>query len=154
MIFNTEITGKKVGSLTAVERLYVKDKKAYWLCKCDCGGEKIVRTESFNFGKVRSCGCLAKKMIANKEYEEVFYQIWQDMKQSCNNKKSPLYKECGEKGIKVCKDWESFLTFKKNMYKSYFILCEKHGVDNVLLKRIDKDKDYSWDNCTWKIKDE
>jgi len=30
-----------------------------WVCKCDCGNEKIVRSDSL--GKINSCGCLKKE---------------------------------------------------------------------------------------------
>ena len=28
-----------------------------WLCRCECGGEKRVRTSSLLSGQTRSCGC-------------------------------------------------------------------------------------------------
>jgi len=64
------IIGKKFGKLTVLEFLYTiqpteEDKKqdSYWLCKCDCGKEKIARRKSLvrpNKG-TKSCGCLLKK---------------------------------------------------------------------------------------------
>ncbi len=35
---------------------------SHWLCRCDCGNEKVVRGSSLKGMKVKSCGCLA---IAN-----------------------------------------------------------------------------------------
>jgi hypothetical protein len=37
------------------------DTAAYWLCKCDCGKEKIIRGYSLTSGKTKSCGCLSKE---------------------------------------------------------------------------------------------
>ena len=30
----------------------------YWLCKCQCGTVKTVRSDHLTSGKTRSCGCL------------------------------------------------------------------------------------------------
>ena len=32
-----------------------------WVCKCDCGNEKIVLTTQLTGGKTLSCGCLQKE---------------------------------------------------------------------------------------------
>lgn len=34
-----------------------KNKRFLWICKCDCGGEKILRLSTFKEGKITSCGC-------------------------------------------------------------------------------------------------
>ncbi len=69
------LIGIRFGRLVVVERAddYVTTKgKRYtqWLCKCDCGNEKIVRTTSLKSGDSKSCGCLMKESIlkSNKKY--------------------------------------------------------------------------------------
>lgn len=52
-----DITGRRYGKLTAVERIWINNKP-YWRCVCDCGGEKISEVRYLNNGKVNSCGCL------------------------------------------------------------------------------------------------
>jgi hypothetical protein len=37
-----DITNQKFGKLTAIKRAESKSGKTYWLCKCDCGNEKVV----------------------------------------------------------------------------------------------------------------
>lgn len=32
--------------------------QAYWLCRCECGNEKVIRGSSFIGGGTKSCGCL------------------------------------------------------------------------------------------------
>lgn len=41
-----DLTGKKFGRLTVLSR-YKENTRGYaqWLCKCDCGNTKIVRTD-------------------------------------------------------------------------------------------------------------
>lgn len=47
-------TGKRFGRLTVVKWV----GSGNWLCKCDCGNEKIVLTSSLMSGGTKSCGCL------------------------------------------------------------------------------------------------
>lgn len=58
-----DLTGKKFGWLTVIKREYPNAKWGHikWLCKCDCGNEKIILGDSFKYGKTKSCGCLNKK---------------------------------------------------------------------------------------------
>ena len=62
-----DLTGKKFGRLTVIKRSYSNREKrrAKWLCKCDCGKEKIIRGYSLRSGHTRSCGCLQKDTVAN-----------------------------------------------------------------------------------------
>lgn len=35
-----------------------KNKRVAWLCQCDCGTQKIVKSEELKSGNTKSCGCL------------------------------------------------------------------------------------------------
>lgn len=39
---------------------YTKNRKSYWLCRCDCGNETIVRSDQLKSGTTQSCGCYHK----------------------------------------------------------------------------------------------
>ena len=56
-----DLTGQRFGSLIAISRAARPDglisSGAYWLCKCDCGNEKIIMGKSLQQGKTKSCGC-------------------------------------------------------------------------------------------------
>ena len=60
-----DLTGKKFGRLTVIKRDYSRNNKrvrnAYWLCKCECGNEKIIRDDSLRKGLTKSCGCWARE---------------------------------------------------------------------------------------------
>ena len=59
--FNTlDITGQKFNMLVAIERTNQKTSKNdwLWLCKCECGNETLIPTNSLTSGHVCSCGCL------------------------------------------------------------------------------------------------
>ena len=46
------LTGQKFGRLTVIKRSYPNSKfrNAMWLCKCDCGKEKIVSSVNLKSG--------------------------------------------------------------------------------------------------------
>lgn len=52
-----DLTGQKFGRLIVVEYL----GKSKWLCKCNCGNEKVVRSDSLRDGATSSCGCYQKE---------------------------------------------------------------------------------------------
>lgn len=65
-----------------------KNRKALWLCKCDCGNEKeiIVRGSDLRRNHTKSCGCLQKEAVTDTG------------KQSYGNKSNRYYLS-GEYGI-------------------------------------------------------
>ena len=56
-----DYTGQKFGRLTAVEPVVRGDGVSVWRCRCDCGNEVLVRTQSMKTGHTKSCGCARKK---------------------------------------------------------------------------------------------
>jgi hypothetical protein len=66
-------------------------------------------------------------------------KVWASINQQCYNEKRPNYKYYGGKGIKV--EWLTFDEFYADMGKSF-----KEG---LFLSRIDKNANYSVDNCVW-----
>lgn len=75
-----DLTGKKFGRLTVIERDVKRDFEQYkngkngvhWLCKCDCGNPKILSITGYQLksGHTQSCGCYASEQIIkrNKMY--------------------------------------------------------------------------------------
>ena len=59
-----DLTGQKFGRLTIIKRNYPNDKfgKINWLCKCECGKEKVVVGNNLKNGNSKSCGCLRKEL--------------------------------------------------------------------------------------------
>ena len=59
-----DLTGKRFGKLLVVALLPERNKnrQTMWLCKCDCGGEKVVCSGHLCERKgTKSCGCLVDK---------------------------------------------------------------------------------------------
>ena len=51
--------GESFGKLKVVDKAGKNKRNEYlWLCKCECGGEKIIKSYNLKIGKTKSCGCL------------------------------------------------------------------------------------------------
>lgn len=68
------------------------------------------------------------------------YGVWLSMVARCKNPKGWSYKYYGGRGIKVCKEWEIFDNFLRDMGKS---------PDKMQLDRIDNSLGYNKENCRW-----
>tara|TARA_R110000868_G_scaffold290612_5_gene550824 strand:- start:553 stop:861 length:309 start_codon:yes stop_codon:yes gene_type:complete len=58
-----DMTGQRYGRLMAL-RLQPErglQNKTLWLCRCDCGCDAVVDTQSLRNGSTRSCGCLQRE---------------------------------------------------------------------------------------------
>lgn len=64
-----EMAGKRFGRLVVLRRAYVDSRKAWWLCKCDCGASHVVEGRRLRSGTTRSCGCLRAEIAAERMHE-------------------------------------------------------------------------------------
>jgi len=97
-----DLTGQKFGELTVDK--YMGQSK--WLCRCDCGKEKIVLCCNLRNGNTKSCGCKEGNLKHGHSQTKI-YNIWRDMNQRCNNKNNKGYKNYGKRKIKVCYRWSN-----------------------------------------------
>lgn len=146
-----DMTGYTKNHITVIEfaeqRMVGKAKKNFWRCKCDCGKEFLAEGSEIRTGHVTSCGCgigRMEKLNAHKMNKTLEYRSWNNMKQVCDNKNNPSYKNYGGKGISYSEDWADFRNFYADM--------GKRPVKSAKLERIDKTKNFTKDNCYWKRK--
>lgn len=150
--YNEDLTGKRHGRLTVIRK--ADTGISQWVCKCDCGKEKVLTP--YYFYTDLSCGCLERENaktlgrhnVTHGKANTRLYHTWCKMKERCNNPNIQFYYRYGGRGIKVCDEWnESF--------ESFYDWAIKSGYDENLtgneqsLDRIDPNGNYNSENCRW-----
>ena len=54
---DASLIGKRFGKLTVLDLDHVGKYGPYWLCKCDCGNQKVILGNNLKRGLSKSCGC-------------------------------------------------------------------------------------------------
>lgn len=143
----SNITGEKYGRLTVIDQHTIRTNSGQirWNCKCDCGKEVTIIGSDLRSGRTTSCGCLKKERLTTHGMsKKPEYRVWADIKTRCNNKNYKQYKDYGGRGIKLCKEWDSFENFYKDMGDRPSI---GHEID-----RYNNNENYSKVNCRWVIR--
>lgn len=61
-----DLTGQRFGDLVVIRRAPSVNGKTMWLCRCDCGNEKVVSRQTLMNGTTIDCGCKRKERQRNK----------------------------------------------------------------------------------------
>lgn len=80
-------------------------------------------------------------------HQDRIYATWQNIRQRCCNRKHSSYFYYGARGVKLCKEWEDYLSFREWSLNNGYD-------DNSWLMRNDFLGNYEPNNCTWENRNE
>ena len=93
------LIGQKYGMLTVIGQAPSTEKgQRRWICKCDCGTEKIVLGGSLKRGTTVSCGCKHKNNLTGQKIGKLTVLERSDKYGSRGKRQTQLWKcqcECG-----------------------------------------------------------
>ncbi|MDP2159282.1 MAG: hypothetical protein Q8K02_02270 [Flavobacterium sp.] len=140
------LTGQKFGRWTTIKTA----GENHWFCECRCGTQRNVLKYTLLNGSSKSCGCLQRENVSKKATKHglaktPLYKVWGAMKQRCYNPKDKGFINYGGRGITICKRWDNFVNFYKDMGSR---------PKGMMLERIKNDGNYEPNNCKWATRKE
>jgi len=149
----TSLLRKRFGRLVVVSYAGVRSKQcpvSLWTCKCDCGTEKVVRSDLLKRGLTKSCGCLyARKGLESPLWNgigDISKTVLTRIKQDAKTRKIPF-------DLTLEYLWELYLKQNKKCALTGDDICfgafAKDNSRTASLDRIDSSFGYVTGNVQW-----
>lgn len=143
MSSKVDLTDRRFGLWTVVAESGLDKHGSWaWLCRCDCGVERVVRGSQLTQGRSRSCGCVPSKgTTTHGQTHAPLYKRWQGMLGRTLYPTNAGYEVYGGRGIIVCERWHTFENFAADMGDGF--------KPELWIDRIDAEGNYEPGNCRW-----
>ena len=140
------LAGMRFGRLTVVCVHHWKKNKRWWVCKCDCGTEKVVRSDGLTGGDNVSCGCKkVEQLTIHGATGTPEHKIWLNMIERCHWPDHKMFVRYGGRGISVCDEW-------RNSFSAFFTHVGARPTPQHSIDRINNDGGYEPGNVRWATK--
>ena len=140
----TDLSGRRYHELVVLRRVTPPGEEVKYLCRCDCGNEKVIRAANLRNNSTLSCGCRKAKTLNGYKHglcSHPLNRLWRCIKERCSNPNSKSYRWYGAKGVRMCESWAA-------SFASFYDWATSNGYrKGVLIDRIDPEGGYSPENC-------
>lgn len=121
-----------------------KSGDAAWRCICACGTKRVISGTSLRLKKTKSCGCAdAMRLGTSRRLHggsaSALYLIWKGLR---SRRAAIARGDRGDRPISIAPAWDNFEYFRDWAHS-------KGYSDGDRLRRSDKSRDYSDENCYW-----
>lgn len=154
-----DLVGRRYDKLVVLSKMEMTKSGAIWICQCDCGAlVRKMTTQLRRKGRLRG-GCRDCESKVRSDSSSLntngnckggktrIYSIWKGMRARCYNPKHSMYYRYGQRGIRICDEWQLFPAFKEwSLIHGY--------AETLTIERINPDSNYAPDNCEWITKSE
>lgn len=138
-----DLTGQRFGRWTVIRQMPSVKGRAKWLCRCDCGTERIQSTSNLRLGSTLSCGCIKREQSLRVRFGERHppeYRSWCAAKSRCNNPNVSCSPNYSGRGIAMCARWSA-------SFQAFFDDLGSRPTVQHSIERIDNGKGYWCGEC-------